>query len=163
MKYCQQNLLIFLAICLCCLCAYQWYVQSAQRVEMDKLEADVAERNAAIQDFTIKIKTADHQIGQMDGDISGLKATIKTNDQLIAAQAVELYKMQTGSDALESKLKDAYDGIKKQNETIRQLVTQRDDLVLKCNASIKERNDIVAQYNDLVKRLEKYEAVPGEK
>jgi chromosome segregation ATPase len=163
MKHSQQNLLIFLAICLCGLCAYQWYVQSAQRVALDKLEADMAERNLAIRDYTAKIKTADHQIGQMDMELSGLKTTIKTNEQLIATQTLVLQRLQTGRDALETRLKDAFDGIKKQNETIQQLVAQRDDLVSKCNASIKDRNDIVAKYNELVKLLEKYEAASGEK
>ena len=56
---------------------------------------------------------------------------------------------------LETKLKDAHDGIKKQNAAIQELTTQRDDFVQKLNDSLKERNDIVNQYNELVKQIEK--------
>jgi len=58
-------------------------------------------------------------------------------------------------DKLEARLKDAYDGIRKQNDAIKQLTTQRDEFVQKLNDSIKDRNDIVTKYNDLVKSMEK--------
>ena len=176
MKQFHQNLLITLAICLCGLCAYQWYVESAQRLDIDKLEDTVAERNAALQTSSNTIKTADHEIAQIDAEMSGLKTTLKTNVQVIAVQAREIQRLQGENDtltshideykkaveALETKLKDSFNGIKKQNETIQQLVTQRDDLVSKLNASIKDRNEVVAKYNELVKRSETNQPVTGQ-
>ena len=53
------------------------------------------------------------------------------------------------------KLKDAYTGIEQQNETITNLVSQRNDLVQKYNDEVKDRNDIVSKYNDLVKQMGK--------
>ena len=56
---------------------------------------------------------------------------------------------------LDSKLKEAYDGIKKQNESLKELVTQRDEFVKKYNDSVRERNDIVAKYNVLADQVKK--------
>ena len=61
-------------------------------------------------------------------------------------------------DGLRLKLKDAYDGIKRQNETATELVAQRDALVVKYNTGIEDRNAVVAKYNDLVRQLEKQAA-----
>jgi predicted RNase H-like nuclease (RuvC/YqgF family) len=56
-------------------------------------------------------------------------------------------------DALESKLKEAYAGVAKQNEAITNLIAQRDEFVQKLNDSVKDRNRVVAKYNDLVKEI----------
>jgi hypothetical protein len=58
-------------------------------------------------------------------------------------------------DALEAKLKDAYAGIDKQNETITNLIAQRNDLVQKYNDEVKDRNDVVAKYNELASQVQK--------
>ena len=52
-------------------------------------------------------------------------------------------------------LKEAYDGIRKQNEAMKELVAQRDEFVKKLNDSVKERNDVVAKYNDLAAQAAK--------
>ncbi len=58
-------------------------------------------------------------------------------------------------DTLEAKLKDAYAGIDKQNETITNLIAQRNDLVQKYNDEVKDRNDVVAKYNELAEQVKK--------
>ena len=58
-------------------------------------------------------------------------------------------------DTLEAKLKEAYAGIEKQNETITNLVAQRDDFVKKFNDEVKDRNDVVAKYNELAEQVKK--------
>jgi hypothetical protein len=52
-------------------------------------------------------------------------------------------------------LKTAYDGIQKQNESLTNLVAERDAIVKKLNDSVSDRNEVVSRYNDLVRRLEK--------
>ncbi len=169
MKNFHQNLLIVLALGLCCLCAYQWYGQTLQRNEMQGLNQLIYEKSTAIQGYTNSINTMDRQISQMDGRIAELKATVKTNDQVILAQKREINKMEATAegltneitqykqavDTLNSKLKEAFDGIKKQNESIKQVVAQRDELLQKLNDSVKDRNDVVSKYNDLVTQVEK--------
>jgi len=111
----------------------------------------------------------DRQIAQMDARITDLKGTVKTNEETVLAQRREINKLQISNesltnqiveykkavDTLETKLKDAYDGIKKQNEAIKELVARRDELIQKYNDSVKDRNDVVSKYNDLVQQVEK--------
>ena len=70
MKNFQQNLLILVALSLCGLCVYQWYGQTLQRNEIQKLEQMVYEKSAAIQGYTNSIRTMDRQIAQMDARIT---------------------------------------------------------------------------------------------
>ncbi len=172
MKNFQQNLLVILALALCVLCAFQWYEQTIQRNEITTLNGMVYEKNVAIEDATNSIATLNHQIEQMDARITEIKAAAATNAQLVVAQKAELIKLQfanenltneigqykTAVDTLQSKLKDAYAGIEQQNETITNLVTQRDDVVKKFNDEVKDRNDVVTKYNDLVKQVQQQQS-----
>ena len=175
MKNFHQNLLVCFALGLCTLCAYQWYGQALQRKNIEGLTQTIFERDTAIQGYTNSIKTMDRQIAQMDARISELKATVKTNEETFLAQRREINKLQISNesltnqvvqykqavDNLESKLKDAYDGIKKQNESLKELVAKRDELIQKYNDSVKDRNDVVSKYNDLVKQVEKIQGAGG--
>ena len=169
MKYFQQNLLIVVALSLCGLCVYQWYGQTVQRREIQQMEQMAYEQSAAIQGYTNSIRTMDRQIAQMDARMTELKAEAKTNELLVAAQRQELGKLRLentgltnqiadykkGIDTLGSKLKEAYDGIKKQNDAIQELVSQRDEFVKKYNDEVKDRNEVVAKYNELAAGVQK--------
>jgi chromosome segregation ATPase len=169
MKNSQQNLLIVLALALCGLCAFQWYEQTIQRNEIETLNELVYQKNVDIQNDTNSIASLNHQVEQMDARITEIKAAAATNEQLVVSRKVEIEKLQfTGEyltneiaqykiavDTLESKLKDAYAGIEKQNEAISNLVAQRDDFIKKYNDSVKDRNAVVAKYNDLVNQVQK--------
>jgi chromosome segregation ATPase len=169
MKNFQQNLLIVLALGLCGLCVYQWYGQTAQRVQIEKLNQAVYEKASAIQGYTNSLHALDGQIAQMDARLSELKENVKTNDQLVLIQKREIARLQSANEGLtneiaeykkglatlEAKLKDAYDGIKKQNEAIKELVAQRDEFIAKFNDSVKDRNGVVAKYNELVDKVTK--------
>jgi chromosome segregation ATPase len=169
MKNSQQNLLIVLALSLCALCAHQWYGQTLQRNEMEQMNRLIYQKSEAIQGYTNTMQMMDRQIAQMDGRITELKNTVLTNGQVMLEQKREINRLEAGNTALmnqiaeykkavetvEAKLKEAYEGVKKQNESIKELVAERDDLVTKLNDSVKERNGIVTQYNDLVERVKK--------
>jgi chromosome segregation ATPase len=169
MKNFQQNLLFGLAICLCALCAYQWYAQTIQRNEIQKLNLLVYQKSVAIRDDTNSIATLNHQIAQMDAQLTGLRETVRTNRQVMADQRLELARLETlngtltneiaqykqAVDTMTARLKEAYENIKTQNESMKELVGQRDELVKKYNDSVKDRNDVVAKYNDLVAQIEK--------
>ena len=169
MKNFQQNLLIALALGLCGLCVYQWYGQTAQRAQIEKLNQAVYEKAAAIRDCTNSIHAMDGQIAQMDARLAELKEQVKTNEQAALSQKREITRLLSTSEGLtneiaeykkgvatlEAKLKEAYDGIKKQNEAIKELVAQRDEFISKYNDSVKDRNSVVAKYNDLVEKVNK--------
>ena len=168
MKNFQLNLLIVLALGLCGLCARQWYEQTIQRNAIQTLNQLVYEKNAAIQSYTNSIATLNHQVNQMDTRLTEIKAAAATNEQLIISQKAEMAQLQFANanltnevvqykqavDALESKLKEVYAGIDKQNEAITNLVAQRNDLVQKYNDEVKDRNNIVEKYNALVKQVQ---------
>jgi uncharacterized coiled-coil DUF342 family protein len=169
MRTLQQNLLIIVALSLCGLCVYQWYGQTLQRNALQKLEQTIYVKSVAIQGYTNSIKAMDGQITQMDACITQLKSEAKTNAAYIITQNREINRLQATADgltnqvaeyrsaveSLQGKLKEAYGGIQKQNEAMKELVAQRDDFVKKFNDSVKERNAIVSKYNDLVAQVAK--------
>ena len=172
MKNLQQNILIIGALCLCGLCVYQWYGQTLQRNEIQTLDQLVYEKSSAIQGYTNSIRTMDRQIAEMDARITELKMQVKTNAELVIAQKRDINQLQIDSEGLtneltqykgavtnlQTKLKEAYEGIQRQNEAMKELVAQRDEFVKKFNDEVKDRNEIVNKYNDLVRQVEKNQA-----
>jgi chromosome segregation ATPase len=168
MKNFQQNLLIVLALGLCGLCAWQWYEQTVQRNAIQSQNQMIYERNAYIQGYTNSITTLNSKINDMDTRITELKSNVASNEQTMVSQKAQITQLQFDNetctneiaqykvavDTLEAKLKDAYAGIDKQNETITNLVSQRADLVEKYDSLATNRNDIVLKYNALVKQVE---------
>ncbi len=169
MKNFQENLFVVLALGLCGLCVYQWQGQTVQRTELQRLERVVYDKSAAIQGYTNSIRSMDAQIARMDARITELKATAKTNADLAISQQRELNRLQLTAEALtnqvaeyktavatlQGKLREAYDGIQKQNDAMKELVAQRDEFVKKFNDSVMDRNQVVSKYNDLVRQAEK--------
>ena len=172
MKNLQRNLLIIGALSLCGLCVYQWYGQTLQRNEIQTLDQLVYEKSSAIQGYTNSIRTMDRQIAEMDARITELKMQVKTNAELVIAQKRDMNQLQIDSEGLtneltqykgavtnlQAKLKEAYEGIQKQNQAMKELVAQRDEFVKKFNDEVKDRNEIVNKYNDLVRQVEKNQA-----
>jgi chromosome segregation ATPase len=168
MKNFQQTLLIVLALGLCGLCAWQWYVQTIQRTTIHDLNQMVYDRNASIQNDTNAIATLNGHVAEMDGRISELKSTVATNQQVMASQKAQITQLQfdhendtneiaqykVATDTLESRLKDADANIDKQNAAITNLLSQRDDLVKRYDDLATNRNDIVLKYNALVKQVQ---------
>ena len=168
MKNFQQNLLILVTLGLCGLCAWQWYAQTVQRDTIQDLNKMVFDRNAAIQDYTNSIATLNSKVNDLDVHMTALKTTVTSNEQVMVGQKAQITQLQfehdndtneiaqykTAVDTLDSQLKDAYADLEKQNETITNLVSVRDDLVQKYDSLATNRNDIVAKYNALVKQVE---------
>lgn len=169
MKNFQQNLLVILAVCLCGLCAYQWYAQTLQRTNVQKLNDLVYQKSIALRDDTNSIATLNHQISQMDASLTELKNTMKSNAEILSDQKIELTRLQTSNDSLTNtiaqyqdavgtltnKLSEAYDGIEKQNAAMKALVAERNDLVQKYNDEVKDRNNVVSNYNALAAQVQK--------
>jgi len=169
MKNFHQNLLIALALGLCGLCTFQWYNQTVQRKEVQSLNQLVYEQATAIQGYTNSISNMDHQIAQLDARIAELKETIKTNTQTMQAQKREISQLELtngsltkevaeykkATEDLQAKLNYAFDMEKKLNDSMQELVKQRDEFVQKYNDSVKDRNDVVAKYNALVDQVNK--------
>ncbi|HWY30633.1 MAG TPA: hypothetical protein VNX46_07775 [Candidatus Acidoferrum sp.] len=172
MKKFQQNLFVVLAVALCGLSAYQWLQQSQQRNAIDTLNHLVFQKNSDIQFATNSIATLNQQVEQMDAALTAVKADDATNAAIVLFQKAEITRLQfvgagltnqiiqyqQAVDTLETRLKEAYAGIDRQNGAISNLVAQRDEFVQKYNDSIKDRNDVVAKYNELAKQVEKLQS-----
>ena len=168
MKNFQQILFVLVALCLCGLCAWQWYVQTVQRQTITDLNQMVYDRNAQIQTDTNSIAALNSRVNDMDTRLTQLKAAAATNALEMASQKAQIFQLQFANanltndvsqykaavDTLESRLKDAYAGIDKQNQTITNLVSQRNDLVQRYDQLATNRNDIVLKYNALLKQVE---------
>jgi chromosome segregation ATPase len=168
----QQKIFIVLATALCGLCAYQWYFQTVQREAIEKRNQIIFQQRTDIQNYTNSIKDMDAEIAQMQQRVTELKQTVVSNNSVIIFARREnarlqsdndlltnqIVQYQAGVEKLEATLTNTYQGIKKQNASVKELVDQRDRFVQKYNDSIKERNAIVARYNDVVDRLNKLQA-----
>ena len=168
MKNFLQNLLIVVALALCALCAWQWYGQTVQRATIQALNQMVYDRNAAIRGYTNSLAALNTRVNDLDTRMMEIKAAAATNEQLVVSQKAQIEQLQfenvndtneiaqykVALDMLESKLKDAYAGIDRQNQTMTNLLSERDDLVQKYDALATNRNDIVLKYNALVKQME---------
>jgi len=163
-----SNVLIVLALAMCALCAYQWSRETRQREEVARLNRSIFERDVAIQGHTNSLHIQDKKIAQLDARVGELKDTVKTNEATLLQQKREITRLEYAGAALtnqieeyktavetyQARLKEAFDGIAKQNELIKTLGDERNDLVTRLNESMKERNEIVQKYNELVKMVE---------
>ena len=161
MKNPLQTLLIVFALGLCGLCTWQWYGQMLQQKRLNALAQSDYDQSTAIQGYISSIKKMDDQIAQMDAHLTELKATVTGNNAEIAKQradnahltgTVEQYSKAVAE--LESRLKQADNGIRRQAEALKSLVQERDDYADRLNQSVKERNETVTKYNTLVKEFE---------
>lgn len=172
MKNFLQNLLMVLALGLCALCAWQWYVQTRLHLMGQALQRTVFNQAAAIQGYTNSISNMDAEIAGLSTRISELKQTAMTNEMLAAEQKHDILRLRSSSelmsneivqdkevvDKLEAKLKEASEGILKQNDAIKQLAAERDAAIQKYNDSIKDQRALAEKYNSLVDRFNKLQS-----
>ncbi len=172
MKNFQQNLLMLLALALCALCAWQWYVQTLLHNEGAALQETIFKQAAQIQGDTNSIKNMDAEIAGLSTRVNELKQAAMTNEQAASEQKREILRLRSAGDVmsnqivqykevvdkLEANLKEAAEGIRKQNDAIKQLVATRDDAIKKYNDAMKDRNALAEKYNDLVERFNKLQA-----
>jgi chromosome segregation ATPase len=176
MKSFQQNLLIALAFALCALCAWQWHFQTVQRGWLADRNKEIARRDTDIQGYTNSLDKMNQQITRMDQTIAGLngdmKQALKTNSEFIILEKREIARLGASNDillsdivqytnalaTLQSNLDTAYEGIKKQNAVVEQLVTNRDFFIQKYTNTVILYNDLVGKYTNVVERLNKLQA-----
>ena len=175
MKNLLQNLLVILAFGLCALCAWQWYVQTQLHIQGETLQKTIFKQEAEIQVLTNSIKNSDAEIAGLSIRVNELKQAAMTNDQAALEQKREIMRLNLSSgvlsneisqykvivDKLEAKLKEASEGIEKQNESFKKLLAERDEAIQKYNDSMKDRNALAEKYNALVERFNKLQAAAG--
>ena len=159
-----SNLLIFFALSLCALCAFQWVRESHLRKEIADLQQTVYLKLEAIQNLEAQLKQTKEDVTRLDNlrvELSGIINTNKEEIQNLTKYSEKLEKeietdkaqMAVYKDAVEKaneNIKRQSEDIKKQNEDMKQLAADR-------NATVEKYNKLVEQYNDLVKQFEKFQ------
>ena len=169
MKNPLQNLLIFFALCLCVLCAWQWHVQAGLNEKVQKLTDTIQDKLEVIQNQQAAQRRSDEEIKRLDGIKLNLTETVKSNRTEIARltkdldksneevekglKQIESYKsaLQQANDNIKTQneaIKTQNENIKTQNESLKKLSTEHSELVAKYNKVVSDFNDLAKKWND---------------
>ena len=159
-----SNLLIFFALSLCALSAFQWVRESRLRKEIADLHHTVYQKLDAIQNLESQLKQTKEDVARLEGLRAELSGIIKTNKDEIQSLRKYSEKLENEIDAGKAQItvyKDAVDkaneNIKRQNEDIKKQNEEMKQLASDRNATVQKYNKVVDQYNDLVKQFEKFQ------
>ena len=167
-----SNLLIFSALSLCALCAFQWVRESHLRRDIADLQHTVYLKLDMIQNLESQLKQAKEEITRLDNLRVELSGIIKTNREEIQGLTKYSEKLEKENEANKAQIavyKEAIDkaneNIKRQNEDIKKQNEEMKQLAADRNATVEKYNKVVEQYNELVKQFEKLqeEAAKGAK
>lgn len=161
MKNFLQTLLIFFALCLCGLIAFQWVRETDLRKNVQKLTDTVHDKSEAIQTLQATVKRNEGEIQRLDTLKNQLTETVKSNNVEMARMAKELDKVtaeneknvrqvEVYKEALETanaSIKKQNEDIKKQNDELKTLAEERNQTVLKFNKLAKDFGDLADKWN----------------
>jgi chromosome segregation ATPase len=160
--------LIVLAVVLSLLSTYQWWRGTQTHQDLQALRHTQLEMAGLLQQQTNRIQNLDLQIAELVAETTRYSNVARTNENTIVELRTEVGLLENTNQWLRTQLQaytsafnqatnqlsEAYDNIRKQNELVQQLARERDEFAVKLNQSTEERNRIVAQYNELVARIE---------
>ncbi len=165
MKNFLQNLLIFFALALCALIAFQWVRETDLRKEIQKLNDTVHDKSQAIIDLESRLHHDEEEIQRLDGIKNELTATVKSNNLQIAGITKDLEKANVENqrkdkqiEAYKDAMQTANENLTKANEEIRTLNEDRKKLADERNDFVSKLNKITTDYNDLAKKWNQQQA-----
>ena len=168
MKNFLQNLLIFFALCLCALIAFQWVRETDLRKRVQALTDTVHDKSEAIQNLQGTVKRDEDEIKRLDGLKNQLTATVKSNQLDIANLTKSLEKSENENqknlkqiDIYKEALQTANDSIKKQNEDIKKQNDEMKTLADERNEMVRKFNTMATNYNDLATKWNKQQESLG--
>lgn len=162
MKTFLQNLLMFFALCLCGLIAFQWVRETDLRKNVQQLTDTVHDKSEAIQSLQAKVRTDEAEITRLDAVKNDLTATVKSNRLEISRLNTDLEKLQRENEKDEATIKNykealdtANTNILQQNDTIKTLNDEYKKLADDRNEVVKKYNSMASNYNGLVGKWNK--------
>jgi len=162
MKNLLQNLLIFFALCLCGLIAFQWVRETDLRKDIQKLNDTVHDKSQAIIDLEARLRHDEEEIKRLDSLKNELTATVKSNNLEIASLGKDLDKANIENqrkdkqiEVYKEALNTANENIKKQNEEMKAQNDEMKKLAEERNDVVKKFNKIAADYNELAGKWNK--------
>ena len=159
-----SNLLIFFALSLCALCAFQWVRESHLRREIADLQHTVYLKLEAIQNLEAQLKQTKEDVTRLDNLRVELSGIIKTNKEEIQNLTKYSEKLEKEIEAEKAQIavykgavEKANENIKRQNEDIKKQNEEMKQLAAERNTTVEKYNKLVEQYNDLVTQFEKFQ------
>ena len=161
MKNFLQNLLIFFALCLCALIAFQWVRETDLRKKVQELTNVVHDKSEAILNLEANVRSQRDEIQRLDSQRKQLSETVKSNDLQIANLSKDLEKATNDLQKTEKQMvvyKDAYQRtsenltnanltITEQNERMKKLAQEGNDVVKKFNELNSKYSELVDKWN----------------
>ena len=169
MKNLLHNLLIFFALCLCGLIAFQWVRETDLRKKLQELTNVVHDKTEAILNLEANVRRDRDEIQRLDGQRKQLEQTVKSNDVRIAYLSTELEKATNDLRKTEKQMlvyKDAYQrtsenltnanqAIVEQNERMKKLAEEGNDVIKKFNKLNADYTALVNKWNQQQEELAK--------
>lgn len=160
------SLLIVLAICLCGLCAYQWWREYHLREQIEagnrtiqSLQEDKAGAEQLSERYREEVRRIEIDRGELQeivrtnaAEVSRLKAELS---QLTLDSEQSLTRVDVFKDALEKAnqaIQQQNEGVRKMNEEFKRLAEERNVAVEKFNELAREYDALAQQYNEAVER-----------
>jgi len=154
MKNFLQNLLIFLALCLCGLIAYQWVRETDLHKRLQDLTTSVHDKTEAILKLEADVRHQRDEIQRLDTQRKELAQTVKSNDVQIAKLSKELEKTSNDLQKTEQGLQTYKDAYHRTSENL----TNANLTITEQNARMKKMADdakeVVTKYKDLFTKYE---------
>jgi chromosome segregation ATPase len=161
MKNVLLNLLIFFALGLCGMIAFQWTRETDLRKDVQKLTDIIHDKSEAIQNLTGQIKRDEAEIQRLDSANKLLNQTVRSNDVQILSLQHDLAKVTSEAEKNEKQAeayKDAFqkandnvlrqnEEIKRANEDIKKVVEDRSAVVLQLKEMAAKYKDLAEQWN----------------
>ncbi len=149
MKNFLQNLLIFFALCLCALIAFQWVRETHLRKKVQELTNVVHDKSEAILSLEANVRSQRDEIQRLDNQRKQLSETVKSNDLQIANLSKDLEKATNDLQKTEKQMlvyKDAYQRTSENLSNANQTITEQNERMKKL---AQEGNDVVKKFNEL--------------
>jgi chromosome segregation ATPase len=162
MKNFLQNLLIFLALCLCALIAIQWVRETDLRKKVQELTNVIHDKSEAILNLEANVRNQRDEIQRLDTQRKQLSETVKSNDLQIANLSKDLEKATNDLQKSERQMqayKDAYqrtsENLTNANHTITEQNERMKKMAQEANDVVKKFNELNAKYTELAEKWNK--------
>lgn len=157
-----QNLLIFLALCLCGLISFQWVRETDLRKDLQKMTDSIQDKKEAIQNMQVSLKRDEGEIQRLDGLKTQLTDTLKTNEFQITALIKDLTKATNNTERYEKQIQIYKDALEQANANVKaansNIEAQKEELTKMASAqkeTVEKFNKMAADYNGLVSKWNK--------
>jgi len=165
MKNFLQNLLIFFALCLCGLIAFQWVRETELRKRLQELTNVVHDKSEAVMNLEANVRRDRDEIQRLDSERKRLDQTVKSNTTQIASLSHSLDRATNDIKTAEQNIlryKEAYErtsvNLTNANTIIVEQNTKMKKMAEEANGVVSKYKDLYAKYDELVDKWNKQQA-----